>query len=170
MRPAPRPTRLHFAIADEPGRTRWASASITQLVWSHDSKSSAAFLAEMLGLPAPTKWGPFQVVATVNGVNVDFKETEREIHPQHYAFLVSEVEFDEIFGRIRQQGRKYIIHAVAALARQLQMETVAEGVETLDHLNTVAMAGCEVQGFYFSEPVPAGEVDGVLARVPKQLA
>ena len=63
-----------------------------------------------------------------------------------------------------------IIHAVAALAKQLQMTTVAEGVETLDALNTVAKAGCEVQGFYFSEPVPAGHVQDVLARVPRQVA
>ncbi|MGH9807384.1 MAG: EAL domain-containing protein, partial [Terriglobia bacterium] len=63
-----------------------------------------------------------------------------------------------------------IIHAVAALAKQLQMTTVAEGVETLDHLNTVTKAGCDVQGFYFSEPVPAGQIEGVLARVPGQVA
>jgi EAL domain-containing protein (putative c-di-GMP-specific phosphodiesterase class I) len=56
------------------------------------------------------------------------------------------------------------------LAKQLQMTTVAEGVETLDHLQTVSMAGCEVQGFYFSKPVPASEVAAVLAQIPKQLA
>lgn len=77
------------------------------IVWTHDSKTSAAFLAEMLGLPAPTQWGPFHVVTTANGVNVDYKETKEDIHPQHYAFLVSEAEFDEIFGRIRAQGRTY---------------------------------------------------------------
>jgi predicted signal transduction protein with EAL and GGDEF domain len=63
-----------------------------------------------------------------------------------------------------------IIHAVAGLARQLKMGTVAEGVETLDHLDTVSMAGCDVQGFYFSKPVPAREVQAVLAEIPKRLA
>jgi len=63
-----------------------------------------------------------------------------------------------------------IIHAVAGLAKQLQMGAVAEGVETLDHLRTVTMAGCDVQGFYFSKPVPASEVPAVLQSVPKQLA
>jgi hypothetical protein len=33
----------------------------------------------MLGLPAPRKWGPFQVVVTANGVNVDFMDKEGEI-------------------------------------------------------------------------------------------
>ena len=46
----------------------------------------------------------------------------------------------------------------------MQMSTVAEGVETLGQLKTVTLAGCEeVQGFYFSRPVPAGEVKSVLA-------
>jgi diguanylate cyclase (GGDEF)-like protein len=63
-----------------------------------------------------------------------------------------------------------IIHAVAGLARQLQMSTVAEGVETLDHLNTVTMAGCDVQGFYFSKPVPGRKVQALLAEIPKRLA
>jgi EAL domain-containing protein (putative c-di-GMP-specific phosphodiesterase class I) len=63
-----------------------------------------------------------------------------------------------------------IIHAVAGLAKQLQMGAVAEGVETLDHLRTVTMAGCDVQGFYFSKPVPASEVKAVLQQVPKRLS
>jgi hypothetical protein len=32
------------------------------IVSARDSKASAEFLAEMLGLPAPRKWGPFQMV------------------------------------------------------------------------------------------------------------
>jgi diguanylate cyclase (GGDEF)-like protein len=56
-----------------------------------------------------------------------------------------------------------IIHAVAGLAKQMQMSTVAEGVETLDQLDTVTLAGCEeVQGFYFSKPVPANEIKAVI--------
>jgi predicted signal transduction protein with EAL and GGDEF domain len=58
-----------------------------------------------------------------------------------------------------------IINAVTCLARQLQMTTVAEGVETLDQVNTALVAGCdEVQGFYFSRPVPADQVDALLAQ------
>jgi hypothetical protein len=69
------------------------------IVWARDSEASATFLAEILGLPAPKRWGPFLVVTTGNGVNVDFMNAAGEIAPQHYAFLVSESEFDEIFGR-----------------------------------------------------------------------
>jgi len=77
------------------------------IVWARDSHASATFLAEILGLSAPKKWGPFEVVTTDNGTNVDFMDTDGEITAQHYAFLVSESEFDEIFGRIQQKGLSY---------------------------------------------------------------
>jgi hypothetical protein len=54
---------------------------------AHDSKASAIFLAEMLNLPAPTRWGPFQMVVTENGANLDYMDTDGEITPQHYAFI-----------------------------------------------------------------------------------
>lgn len=77
------------------------------ILGAKDRDASAAFLAEMLGLPAPTKWGPFIVVTTENGVNLDYMNVEGDIKRQHYAFLVSESEFDDIFGRIRERKLKY---------------------------------------------------------------
>jgi catechol 2,3-dioxygenase-like lactoylglutathione lyase family enzyme len=74
------------------------------IVWCRDSEASATFLAGILGLPAPKKWGPFQVVSTANGVNVDFMDKEGEIRTQHYAFLVGEQEFDQIFARVKEHG------------------------------------------------------------------
>lgn len=48
-----------------------------------------------------------------------------------------------------------IVKAVADLAKTLGMETVAEGVETHDHMQRVAAAGCDgVQGYLISRPVP----------------
>jgi catechol 2,3-dioxygenase-like lactoylglutathione lyase family enzyme len=64
-------------------------------------------LAEVLGLPAPGSWGPFQVVTTENGANIDFMNADGEITPQHYAFLVSEPEFDGIFGRVQERSLPY---------------------------------------------------------------
>jgi catechol 2,3-dioxygenase-like lactoylglutathione lyase family enzyme len=77
------------------------------IVWSSDSKASAAFLADILGLVEPKRWGHFQVVVTANGVNMDFLNKEGKIAPQHYAFLVSEGEFDQIFGRVKERGLTY---------------------------------------------------------------
>ena len=47
------------------------------------------------------------MVTTDNGTNIDFMNADSEITPQHYAFLVSESEFDEIFGRIRERSLPY---------------------------------------------------------------
>jgi catechol 2,3-dioxygenase-like lactoylglutathione lyase family enzyme len=77
------------------------------IVWAKNSQASAAFLAGILGLPAPKKWGPFQVVASSNGVNLDFMDRQGEILSRHFAFLVSEAEFDQIFDRIGKQGLAY---------------------------------------------------------------
>jgi catechol 2,3-dioxygenase-like lactoylglutathione lyase family enzyme len=77
------------------------------IVWSRDKKVSAAFLARMLGLPPPRSWAHFEIVATSNGVNVDFLDKEGEISIQHYAFLVSEVEFDQVFARLQSEGLPY---------------------------------------------------------------
>jgi predicted signal transduction protein with EAL and GGDEF domain len=53
---------------------------------------------------------------------------------------------------------------VTNLARNLEMDTVAEGIETRKHFASVSGAGCdEVQGYYFSRPVPANQVGEVLA-------
>ena len=60
-------------------------------------------MAEMFGLPEPTTFGPFRVVEVANGVSLDF-DVRDEIVPQHYAFLVSEEEFDAILRRIEERG------------------------------------------------------------------
>ena len=77
------------------------------LVSARDPKASAEFMAEILGLPAPVAWGPFHVVKTDNGANIDFMTADGAIAPQHYAFLVGEPEFDAIFGRIQQRKLSY---------------------------------------------------------------
>jgi hypothetical protein len=77
------------------------------IVWAHDSKESANFLCQILGLPAPAQWGPFQVVKTSNGVSVDYTDRSGAISAQHYAYLVSEPEFDEVLGRVKQRGLEF---------------------------------------------------------------
>ncbi len=73
------------------------------IVWCRDQQRSATFLAELLGLRAPTRFGPFLVVEVDNGASLDFHEVDGEIAPQHYAFLVGEDDFDTIFARIRDR-------------------------------------------------------------------
>ena len=77
------------------------------IVASHDPAASARFLADVLGLSAPTPFGPFMVVGTGNGVSLDYIATRGAITSQHYAFLVSEEEFDQIFARITERELQY---------------------------------------------------------------
>lgn len=77
------------------------------IVHSRDKRESAAFLADILGLPEPEPFGPFLVVRTANGVSLDFMNNPGPFGMQHYAFLVSESEFDSAFDRIRQRGLEY---------------------------------------------------------------
>ena len=73
----------------------------------HDKEASAKFMAEILGLPEPKPFGPFVTIEADNDVTLDFMDTGGEIRPEHYAFLVGEDTFDEIFGRLREHGLAY---------------------------------------------------------------
>jgi catechol 2,3-dioxygenase-like lactoylglutathione lyase family enzyme len=77
------------------------------IVHARDPKAAAAFLAEMLGLEAPFRFGPFHCVQLDNRVTLDFLQAGETLEIEHYAFLVTEGEFDEIFGRIRERGLPY---------------------------------------------------------------
>jgi catechol 2,3-dioxygenase-like lactoylglutathione lyase family enzyme len=77
------------------------------IVWSSDRAKSARFLTEILGRPAPVGFGHFEVVELDNGASLDFADSQGPIQAQHYAFLISEPEFDAVFGRIRERGLTY---------------------------------------------------------------
>jgi catechol 2,3-dioxygenase-like lactoylglutathione lyase family enzyme len=78
------------------------------IVAARDKRASAEFLAHILGLQVGPPYGPFLPVETSNGVTLDFRDSDADrIATQHYAFLVSEEEFDAIFGRIQQAGVPY---------------------------------------------------------------
>mgnify|MGYP003556240556 CR=1 FL=1 len=76
------------------------------IVASRDQAETAAFIVGVLGLPEPVRYGPFLVVQTANGVSLDVAD-RADVVSQHYAFRVSESEFDEIWGRIRERGVEF---------------------------------------------------------------
>jgi catechol 2,3-dioxygenase-like lactoylglutathione lyase family enzyme len=73
------------------------------IVAARDKDAEARFVADVLGLPDPVPFGPFAVVELHNGVSLDFMDTA-EVASQHYAFLISEDEFDAVAGRLRERG------------------------------------------------------------------
>jgi catechol 2,3-dioxygenase-like lactoylglutathione lyase family enzyme len=86
------------------------------IVIAEDKEASASFFAGIFGLPGPDHWGPFAIVRLDDGVSIDFADyggdeqgpAEHEpIVPQHYAFLVTEDDFDGIFERIRAAGIEF---------------------------------------------------------------
>ena len=99
-------------LHDIAGRTKvvyWQYMSIMlnhTIVAAKDKKESADFLTELFGLPDAQAFGHFLAVNVANDVSLDYAEVPdgEEIRPQHYAFLVSEDEFDSIYGKIRDRG------------------------------------------------------------------
>nr|WP_202419053.1 VOC family protein [Streptomyces sp. YIM 132580] len=78
------------------------------IIHSRDNRESAEFLADLLGLEIGPEWGPFIPVVLANSVTLDFATVpEESITSQHYAFLISEAEFDAAFGRIQELGIAY---------------------------------------------------------------
>ncbi len=77
------------------------------IVRCKDKHRSSTFMAEMLGLPDPAPFLHFMVVPLENGVSMDFMEHPGPIAAQHYAFLVSDAEFDAGMARLAEKGLAY---------------------------------------------------------------
>jgi extradiol dioxygenase family protein len=103
------------------------------IVHTRDRWASARFLADILGLGEPKAFGPFVMVETDNGVSLDFMDTGEDIASQHYAFLISEDEFDEVFARVTQRDLDYWADPGARHLREI------------NH-------GDGGRGFYFADP------------------
>jgi diguanylate cyclase (GGDEF)-like protein/PAS domain S-box-containing protein len=66
-----------------------------------------------------------------------------------------------------EEGGSEMVRAIVALAHNLEMDVVAEGVESLHQLEHLRSLGCEMaQGFFFSKPVPAAEAGRLLSAQP----
>jgi catechol 2,3-dioxygenase-like lactoylglutathione lyase family enzyme len=74
------------------------------IVEAQDRDATADFLVDVLGLAPAGTYGPFRVVELGNDVSLDVVQAGGPVHPQHYAFLVSEDEFDRIWARIKDRG------------------------------------------------------------------
>lgn len=77
------------------------------IVHSRDRFVSARFLAELIGEPEPTPFGPFASLPLDGGVTLDYLDSSSDIVTQHLAFLVSEDEFDVIFARMAERELPY---------------------------------------------------------------
>ena len=79
------------------------------IVAARNKRESAEFLTELFGLPSPVPFGHFMSVTLEHGATLDYADVSegQEIRPQHYAFLVSEDDFDAIYGKIKSRGLEH---------------------------------------------------------------
>jgi len=76
------------------------------IVPAHDKEASARFFAQIFGLDYRGPAGHFAPVKVNDTLTLDFDDRDR-FEPHHYAFHVSEEEFDAIFGRLHAAGLPY---------------------------------------------------------------
>ncbi len=80
-------------------------------------------------------------------------------------FPINKLKIDQsfIFDMLNDPEDEAIVDAIITLARTLKLNTIAEGVETQAHLDKLKQKGCyEVQGYYFSRPIPAADYTRLL--------
>lgn len=78
-------------------------------------------------------------------------------------FKVYKLKIDQSFVRNLDSDLedRMIVAAIISMASTLGMQTIAEGVETVEQLEALKLLGCnEIQGFYFSRPLPADKFEG----------
>ena len=73
------------------------------IVPAHDPKASAQFLAAILGVEVDPPVSHFTPITLANRVTLDF-DAHDTIDVHHYAFLVSNEEFEAAFARINEAG------------------------------------------------------------------
>lgn len=104
------------------------------IVAARDKRESAEFLAELFDLPAPLPFGHFMVVALDHDASLDYADAPEgeDIRRQHYAFLVSEQEFDAIYGKIQSRGMQHWADPGAQRPGEINRRDGGRGVYFLD--------------------------------------
>lgn len=81
------------------------------------------------------------------------------------SFALNKLKIDQSFSSnmVDNKETENIVNAIISMAKSLNLKTIAEGVETKEQLEMVVDKGCDqVQGFYYSKPVPADEFTELL--------
>ncbi|MPZ14911.1 MAG: VOC family protein [Chloroflexi bacterium] len=98
----------------------------------HDKEVSARWFAEVMGLEYKGPWGHFAPVRIDEYLSLDFDNSD-SFQPSHYAFIVTDAEFDDILGRV--QGKKIVYGSRPFASEDMQINHAHQG-----------------RGFYFKEP------------------
>ncbi|MGL5699976.1 MAG: putative bifunctional diguanylate cyclase/phosphodiesterase, partial [Kluyvera sp.] len=80
-----------------------------------------------------------------------------------------ELKIDRSFMKDMRENSKNIkiVTTIINIAHSMNMDVVAEGVETQEQQRILSALGCDaLQGFWFSDPVPASEIEVMLGNLP----
>jgi EAL domain-containing protein (putative c-di-GMP-specific phosphodiesterase class I) len=87
-------------------------------------------------------------------------------------FKIYKLKIDQSFVRdiATDVDDRSIVSAIIDMANNLGLHTIAEGVETAEQLNILRKEGCnEIQGYYFSKPLPADQFRTLIEQSDKRL-
>jgi len=104
------------------------------------------------------------------GISIDDFGTGHSSMSYLKQFPVDTIKIDKSFvrGLPTDNVDTAIVEAIFALAKSLRFDVVAEGVETQQQLACLKLKKCsKVQGYLFSEPVPAAKIEEYLSRASK---
>lgn len=97
------------------------------IVPSSDRTRSARFYADLLGLPEPRREGPFAALDLGNDVALYVAGWDAQVTPQHYAFLLSEAEFDAFYARLLARGLDHWADPHCRLPQQVNHDDGGRG-------------------------------------------
>lgn len=103
------------------------------VVLARDNRQGADFLASILGVEVGPKMGPFITMPLANNVTLDFYTVD--VRPEalaHFAFLVSEREFDECFERLETLGVAFYADPQLSRSGAINHHDGGRGVYFLD--------------------------------------
>ncbi len=103
------------------------------------------------------------------GISLDDFGTGYSSLSQLHSLAFTKIKIDRSFvtGLHEKPASYKIVKSLVALSLDMQLECIVEGVETREELNALASLGCsKVQGYFFSRPMPPGEIEQWLANGP----
>jgi len=145
------------ALAASGLRSDRLEIEITESVLMHNNDATLAMLHQLRSL----------------GVRISMDDFGTGYSSLSYlrSFPFDKIKIDQTFVRdlIDKPDSIAIIRAVAGLGHSFRMTTTAEGVETQEQLDQMRAEGCtEVQGYFYSKPIPASDVAQLISSFQKR--
>lgn len=103
------------------------------IILARNNRQGAQFLANILGIEVGPTLGPFVTLPLANDVTLDFYSAEgHDTRLAHFAFLVSEDEFDECFHRIKASGLEFYADPFLSVRGKINHNDGGRGIYFLD--------------------------------------